>query len=185
MVLPAASSPIRLAEFLQMVTSEANDACNETGKKTITEEHVIAALRKLDFDRFASECAGIGGEEQARVLVHPPLRRPLFWPPPARLALGISEHRAAAPCSRQPQQHSRGAPLSPRSRGGGSPLSRAWPCSTLPASQDAKAAMRERKKKRKQPRGNLCAFWPLPRLPAHRRTRGARRAGAKSDDPRL
>jgi hypothetical protein len=36
--------------------------------------------------------------------------------------------------------------------------------------QDTKAAMRERKKKRKQPVGNLCAR-PLS-LPAQRRTQG-------------
>jgi len=49
-----------------MLTSEANEASNEEKKKTITEGHIMAALRKLDFARFATECATIGGEEQAR-----------------------------------------------------------------------------------------------------------------------
>lgn len=70
-----------------MVTSEANEACNGAKKKTITEEHVLAALRKLDFGRFASECAGIGGEEQAS------RRRPSCAPP----RVPYAKDRAAAP----------------------------------------------------------------------------------------
>mmetsp|Transcript_23669 Transcript_23669/g.72353 ORF Transcript_23669/g.72353 Transcript_23669/m.72353 type:complete len:117 (+) Transcript_23669:87-437(+) len=54
------------SEFLQMVTSEANDACSEAGRKTISEEHILNALCKLDFARFADQCAAINGEEHVR-----------------------------------------------------------------------------------------------------------------------
>jgi len=184
MVLPAASSPIRLAEFLQMVTSEANDACNETGKKTITEEHVIAALRKLDFDRFASECAGIGGEEQARVPVDPPVRRPLFWPPPARLASGSQSNVPQHPARASHSSTRAARPCPPGVAGAVAHSPVPGPVQPYSRRRTPRRRCASGRRSASSP-GAICAPSGLPCLPAHRRTRRARRAGAKSDDPRL
>ena len=46
---------LALAEFLQILTAQANEASNEGGKNTITEAHVLKALGDLEFKQYASQ----------------------------------------------------------------------------------------------------------------------------------
>eukprot|EP00276_Gloeochaete_wittrockiana_P015775 CAMPEP_0184349934 /NCGR_PEP_ID=MMETSP1089-20130417/37367_1 /TAXON_ID=38269 ORGANISM="Gloeochaete wittrockiana, Strain SAG46.84" /NCGR_SAMPLE_ID=MMETSP1089 /ASSEMBLY_ACC=CAM_ASM_000445 /LENGTH=146 /DNA_ID=CAMNT_0026682455 /DNA_START=20 /DNA_END=460 /DNA_ORIENTATION=- len=39
-------------EFIQLISSEANEMCNKDSKKTIAAEHVIKALKNLGFDDY-------------------------------------------------------------------------------------------------------------------------------------
>ncbi|XP_018900165.1 protein Dr1 [Bemisia tabaci] len=41
-------------EFIHLVSSEANDICNQQQKKTINAEHILAALDKLGFEDYRS-----------------------------------------------------------------------------------------------------------------------------------
>lgn len=40
------------SEFVQLLSSEANDICEADSKKTITPEHVLRALKGLGFERY-------------------------------------------------------------------------------------------------------------------------------------
>ena len=42
-------------EFLQILTDQANAASSEGGKNTITEAHVVKALKDLEFKHFAAQ----------------------------------------------------------------------------------------------------------------------------------
>lgn len=42
-------------EFVQLLSSEANDICEKDNKKTITPEHVLRALDQLGLDRFQQD----------------------------------------------------------------------------------------------------------------------------------
>lgn len=42
-------------EFVQLLSSEANEICEKEGRKTITPEHVLRALRALGMERFVKE----------------------------------------------------------------------------------------------------------------------------------
>uniref|UniRef100_G1KE76 Protein Dr1 n=1 Tax=Anolis carolinensis TaxID=28377 RepID=G1KE76_ANOCA len=42
-------------EFIHLVSSEANEICNKSEKKTISPEHVIQALESLGFGSYISE----------------------------------------------------------------------------------------------------------------------------------
>uniref|UniRef100_A0A8C2LPL3 Protein Dr1 n=1 Tax=Cricetulus griseus TaxID=10029 RepID=A0A8C2LPL3_CRIGR len=42
-------------EFIHFMSSEANEICNKSEKKTISPEHVIQALESLDFGSYISE----------------------------------------------------------------------------------------------------------------------------------
>ncbi|KAI5696154.1 protein Dr1 [Diaphorina citri] len=42
-------------EFIHLISSEANDICNEQQKKTINAEHVLQALDQLGFGDYKSE----------------------------------------------------------------------------------------------------------------------------------
>jgi len=42
-------------EFLQMVSSQANDICTKEGRHKMNEVHVVAALRELKFDHYINE----------------------------------------------------------------------------------------------------------------------------------
>lgn len=42
-------------EFVQLLSSEANDICEKDKKKTITPEHVLRALNQLGLDRFKDD----------------------------------------------------------------------------------------------------------------------------------
>lgn len=45
------------SEFVQLLSSEANDICEKDSKKTITPEHVLRALKGLGFERYFKEVA--------------------------------------------------------------------------------------------------------------------------------
>ena len=50
-------------EFIHLISSESNDICNQQQKKTISAEHVLAALEKLgygDFRKDAEEVSSCG-----------------------------------------------------------------------------------------------------------------------------
>jgi down-regulator of transcription 1 len=51
------------SEFVQLLSSEANEVCEKDAKKTITPEHVLRALQQLGFERYFTEVA----EEYERV----------------------------------------------------------------------------------------------------------------------
>jgi len=42
-------------EFIHLISSEANEICEQESKKTIAPEHIIGALKRLGFDSFTSE----------------------------------------------------------------------------------------------------------------------------------
>jgi len=42
-------------EFIHLISSEANEICEQESKKTIAPEHIIAALKRLGFDAFTTE----------------------------------------------------------------------------------------------------------------------------------
>jgi down-regulator of transcription 1 len=46
------------SEFVQLLSSEANEICEKDAKKTITPEHVLRALKQLGFERYHKEVAG-------------------------------------------------------------------------------------------------------------------------------
>lgn len=43
------------SEFVQLLSSEANEICERDAKKTITPEHVLRALQQLGFERYYKE----------------------------------------------------------------------------------------------------------------------------------
>ena len=45
-----------LGEFLQMLTMQANEACTNAGKSTISESHIEAALKELGFPHYVPLC---------------------------------------------------------------------------------------------------------------------------------
>ncbi|KAJ3216532.1 negative cofactor 2 transcription regulator complex subunit ncb2 [Dinochytrium kinnereticum] len=54
-------------EFIHLIASEANEACEKDAKKTIAGEHVIAALKTLGFDEYVAEVTEVY-EEHAKQL---------------------------------------------------------------------------------------------------------------------
>ncbi|KAJ3074097.1 negative cofactor 2 transcription regulator complex subunit ncb2 [Podochytrium sp. JEL0797] len=42
-------------EFVHLISSEANEVCDKEQKKTITGEHVVAALKTLGFEEYIEE----------------------------------------------------------------------------------------------------------------------------------
>ncbi|XP_033643463.1 protein Dr1-like [Asterias rubens] len=46
-------------EFIHLLSSEANDVCNKSLKKTISPEHVLAALDSLGFGAYLEECKSV------------------------------------------------------------------------------------------------------------------------------
>ncbi|EJF62925.1 histone-fold-containing protein [Dichomitus squalens] len=46
-------------EFIHLVSSEANEICEQESKKTIAPEHIISALKRLGFESFTSEVESV------------------------------------------------------------------------------------------------------------------------------
>eukprot|EP01100_Stratorugosa_tubuloviscum_P000471 TRINITY_DN1106_c3_g1_i1.p1 TRINITY_DN1106_c3_g1~~TRINITY_DN1106_c3_g1_i1.p1 ORF type:complete len:133 (-),score=57.54 TRINITY_DN1106_c3_g1_i1:155-553(-) len=46
-------------EFIHMISSEANEICNKENKRTITPEHILDALKSLDFNHYLPEVQAI------------------------------------------------------------------------------------------------------------------------------
>jgi len=42
-------------EFIHLISSEANEICEQESRKTIAPEHIIGALKRLGFDSFTAE----------------------------------------------------------------------------------------------------------------------------------
>lgn len=42
-------------EFIHLISSEANEICEQESKKTIAPEHIISALKRLGFEPFTAE----------------------------------------------------------------------------------------------------------------------------------
>ncbi len=49
-------------EFIHLLSSEANEACNGQQKKTINAEHVLNALENLGYGEFKKECEDVLSE---------------------------------------------------------------------------------------------------------------------------
>ncbi|XP_018009523.1 protein Dr1 [Hyalella azteca] len=47
------------SEFIHVISSEANQACSEEQKKTITAEHIFKALHKLGFSDYVAEAEAV------------------------------------------------------------------------------------------------------------------------------
>ncbi|CAA7260171.1 unnamed protein product [Cyclocybe aegerita] len=46
-------------EFIHLISSEANEICEQENKKTIAPEHIISALTRLGFTSFAPEVESV------------------------------------------------------------------------------------------------------------------------------
>ncbi|KAI0676918.1 histone-fold-containing protein [Trametes maxima] len=46
-------------EFIHLISSEANEICEQESKKTIAPEHIISALRRLGFETFTEEVESV------------------------------------------------------------------------------------------------------------------------------
>ncbi|GJJ12084.1 hypothetical protein Clacol_006325 [Clathrus columnatus] len=42
-------------EFIHLISSDANEICEQESKKTIAPEHIIGALKRLGFDGYVAE----------------------------------------------------------------------------------------------------------------------------------
>ncbi|PIL36814.1 transcription factor [Ganoderma sinense ZZ0214-1] len=46
-------------EFIHLISSEANEICEQESKKTIAPEHIITALKRLGFESFTTEVESV------------------------------------------------------------------------------------------------------------------------------
>ncbi|KAI0751413.1 histone-fold-containing protein [Daedaleopsis nitida] len=46
-------------EFIHLISSEANEICEQESKKTIAPEHIISALKRLGFESFTAEVESV------------------------------------------------------------------------------------------------------------------------------
>ena len=58
-------------EFIQLLSSEANEICEKEAKKMIAGEHVVAALKSLGFDAYVDEINESYQEHQKQLKVFP------------------------------------------------------------------------------------------------------------------
>eukprot|EP01127_Copromyxa_protea_P006024 TRINITY_DN15834_c0_g1_i1.p1 TRINITY_DN15834_c0_g1~~TRINITY_DN15834_c0_g1_i1.p1 ORF type:complete len:188 (-),score=43.00 TRINITY_DN15834_c0_g1_i1:47-610(-) len=58
-------------EFLQLLSSEANDICSQKNKKMISGEHVVEAVKKLGFNDYAPHLQQILEEHKRSEAVRP------------------------------------------------------------------------------------------------------------------
>ncbi|KAI1792854.1 histone-fold-containing protein [Ganoderma leucocontextum] len=47
------------AEFIHLISSEANEICEQESKKTIAPDHIISALKRLGFESFTTEVESV------------------------------------------------------------------------------------------------------------------------------
>ncbi|KAI5185653.1 down-regulator of transcription 1 [Nematocida homosporus] len=59
------------AEFVHIIATEANDACEKEQKKTVTHEHVYTALRNLGYASYIEECNEAYKEYQEQTKLRP------------------------------------------------------------------------------------------------------------------
>ncbi|KAF8702676.1 hypothetical protein AX14_014346 [Amanita brunnescens Koide BX004] len=62
-------------EFIHLISSEANEICEQESKKTIAPEHIIGALKRLGFDSFTSEVEDVlkDHKQQQKVCARAPI----------------------------------------------------------------------------------------------------------------
>ncbi|KAI0771914.1 histone-fold-containing protein [Trametes elegans] len=46
-------------EFIHLISSEANEICEQESKKTIAPDHIISALKRLGFESFTDEVESV------------------------------------------------------------------------------------------------------------------------------
>ncbi|KAI0824595.1 histone-fold-containing protein [Trametes gibbosa] len=46
-------------EFIHLISSEANEICEQGSKKTIAPDHIISALKRLGFESFTEEVESV------------------------------------------------------------------------------------------------------------------------------
>ncbi|KAH9853706.1 histone-fold-containing protein [Lenzites betulinus] len=46
-------------EFIHLISSEANEICEQESKKTIAPDHIISALKRLGFESFTEEVESV------------------------------------------------------------------------------------------------------------------------------
>eukprot|EP00298_Acanthocystis_sp_HF-20_P000350 c10449_g1_i1.p1 GENE.c10449_g1_i1~~c10449_g1_i1.p1 ORF type:complete len:162 (-),score=66.09 c10449_g1_i1:98-583(-) len=51
-------------EFIKMITQECSDICEESHKATITPDHVILALQKLELDEYLEQVTDVYDEQK-------------------------------------------------------------------------------------------------------------------------
>ncbi|THH33772.1 hypothetical protein EUX98_g384 [Antrodiella citrinella] len=54
-------------EFIHLISSEANEICEQESKKTIAPEHIIAALKRLGFETFTEEVEDVLKDHKQQV----------------------------------------------------------------------------------------------------------------------
>jgi len=54
-------------EFIHLISSEANEICDQESKKTIAPEHIISALKRLGFDSFTAEVEDVLKDHKQQV----------------------------------------------------------------------------------------------------------------------
>jgi len=54
-------------EFIHLISSEANEICDQESKKTIAPEHIISALKRLGFDSFTTEVEDVLKDHKQQV----------------------------------------------------------------------------------------------------------------------
>lgn len=59
------------AEFVHIVATEANEMCEREQKKTVTHEHVYAALRSLGYGAYVEECSNSYTEHVEQTKLRP------------------------------------------------------------------------------------------------------------------
>merc|ERR1711879_573494 len=66
-----------LVEFINLLTSEANEVCVKENKKTISPEHVLQALKELDFNDFVASVQDVYTEHEKESKDRPRLAKKL------------------------------------------------------------------------------------------------------------
>jgi len=54
-------------EFIHLISSEANEICEQESKKTIAPEHIISALKRLGFETFTAEVEDVLKDHKQQV----------------------------------------------------------------------------------------------------------------------
>jgi len=64
-------------EFLQLISSEANDICNRQNKKVIVPDHILMALQKLGFEKYINDLKQVHEEHKRQEAAKPKISKRL------------------------------------------------------------------------------------------------------------
>jgi len=64
-------------EFLQLISSEANDICNKHNKKVIVPDHILMALQKLGFEKYIDDLKLVHDEHKRQEAAKPKISKRL------------------------------------------------------------------------------------------------------------